>query len=70
MLLENGDMDICEGIDVKGDVNGDGTVDVADIATIIDVMAKSAYDPDVDVNDDNTIDVADIASIIDIMAQQ
>ena len=70
VLLENGDMDICEGIDVKGDVNGDGTVDVADIATIIDVMAKSAYDPDVDVNDDNTIDVADIASIIDIMAQQ
>ena len=70
VLLENGDMDICEGIDVKGDVNGDGTVDVADIATIIDVMAQSAYDPDVDVNDDNTIDVADIASIIDIMAQQ
>ena len=27
---------------VKGDVNGDGTVDVADIAEIIDIMAASA----------------------------
>lgn len=26
----------------KGDVNSDGTVDVADIATIIDIMAASA----------------------------
>ena len=52
----------------KGDVNGDGAVDVADIGTIIDVMAKGIYDPDVDVNGDKTVDVADIAIIIDIMA--
>ena len=52
----------------KGDVNGDGAVDVADIGTIIDVMAKGIYDSDVDVNDDKTVDVADIATIIDIMA--
>ena len=29
------------GAKIKGDVNGDGTVDVADIATVIDIMAKS-----------------------------
>ena len=28
-----------EGIETNGDVNGDGTVDVADIATIISIMA-------------------------------
>ena len=65
-----------------GDVNGDGTVDVADIAAIIDVMA-SATIPDAsasgaagdsasvaaaDVNGDGTVDVADIATVIDIMA--
>ena len=29
------------GNDKTADVNGDGTVDVADIATIITIMAKS-----------------------------
>ncbi|MBO7141477.1 MAG: leucine-rich repeat protein [Prevotella sp.] len=52
----------------KGDVNEDGAVDVADIATIIDLMAKSIYDPAVDVNGDIGIDVADIAEVIDIMS--
>ena len=58
---------------LKGDVNGDGTVDVADIASIIDVMAgatapgASASDS-ADVNGDGTVDVADISSVIDIMA--
>ena len=59
-----------EEIVVKGDVNDDGAVDVADIATIIDVMAGKApeYKDKADVNNDKTVDVADIAIIIDIMA--
>ena len=52
----------------KGDVNGDGTVDVADIATIIDAMASATGNSRADVNGDGTIDVADIATVIDIMA--
>ena len=59
-------------VTVKADVNADGMVDVADIATVIDVMAGVVADPaslrDADVNSDGTIDVADIATIIDIMA--
>ena len=54
-----------------GDVNGDFTVDVADIATVIDVMAGnvgSVSATSADVNGDGTVDVADIATIIDIMA--
>ena len=54
-----------------GDVNRDGSVDVADISTIIDVMAgRSADVPSVsaDVNGDGSVDVADIASVISIMA--
>jgi hypothetical protein len=59
---------------VRGDVNGDGTVDVADIAAIIDVMAGtlnaqlSTLNSSADVNGDGTVDVADIATVIDIMA--
>ena len=54
----------------QGDVNGDNTIDVADIATVIDVMAGSAdvSSASADVNGDGTVDVADIAAIIDTMA--
>jgi cephalosporin-C deacetylase len=59
--------------EVEGDVNGDGVIDVADIASVIDVMAGATV-PDgsssetADVNGDGVVDVADIAAIIDIMA--
>ena len=53
---------------ILGDVNLDGAVDVADIASIIDVMAMSSYKRTADVNHDGSVDVADIASVIDIMA--
>ena len=54
----------------KGDANGDMTVDVADIASVIDVMAAGTNDAAADVNGDGTVDVADIAEIIDVMAAQ
>ena len=66
-------------IDVEnepGDVNGDNVVDVADIASVISVMASStapqsstAPNP-ADVNGDGVVDVADIATIISEMAAQ
>ena len=61
-----------DGPKSPGDVNGDGSVDVADIATIIDVMAGTVKDEAIvlaaDVNTDKTVDVADIATVIGIMA--
>ena len=55
----------------SGDVNQDGVVDVADIASVISVMAGSAEYPlsSADVNGDGAVDVADISSIISIMAE-
>ena len=56
---------------IKGDVNGDGSVDVADIGCIIDVMAGSGDEKlkaAADVNGDTSVDVADIGEVIDIMA--
>jgi len=62
-----------EGNVEKADVNGDGVVDVADIATIIDVMAggtgiNNSLQQSADVNGDGVVDVADIATIISEMA--
>jgi len=57
---------------VHGDVNGDFSVDVADISSIIDIMAGVPLDPVVtrsaDVNGDGSVDVADISATISIMA--
>ena len=57
------------GEGVKGDVNGDGAVDVADISSIITIMAESTNDPKGDVNNDGSVDVADISNVITIMAE-
>lgn len=52
----------------KGDVNGDNTVDVADISNVISIMAEGSNNPAGDVNKDGSVDVADISSIITVMA--
>lgn len=63
---------------LKGDVNADGAVNVADISAIISIMAgdqgssqesgSAAYDADV--NEDGAVNVADISAVITIMAEQ
>ncbi len=55
-----------------GDVNCDNVTDVADIASIINVMATSVEGDlqykTADVNKDGAVDVADIVTVINIMA--
>lgn len=55
--------------EIKGDVNGDGSVDVADISAIISQMAGTATYAAADVNGDGSVDVADISNVITIMAE-
>lgn len=56
---------------IVGDVNGDGTVDIADINSLISIMLDQKSTDDfagvADVNGDGTIDIADVNSIIAIM---
>ena len=52
----------------KGDVNGDGAVNVADISAIISVMAGTEAYENADVNGDGSVNVADISNVISIMA--
>jgi hypothetical protein len=56
----------------KGDVNGDGSVDVSDISSVISYISgdESIDETKADVNGDGVVDVADIASVITIMAER
>ena len=55
----------------NGDVNGDNHVDVADIASVLTVMAgggDASLQNKADVNGDGKVDVADISTVLTIMA--
>ena len=65
---KTGILRIVAGTSDPYDVNHDGKVDVADIATIISAMASPEPSMEADVNGDGVVDVADIASVITEMA--
>ena len=56
---------------LKGDVNGDGTVNIADINKLIDYILRDLINSETlergDVNGDNTINIADINAVIQII---
>ena len=54
----------------KGDLNGDGTVDIADAVSILNIMAEGSNNPIADLNGDGTVDIADFVSVLNLMAEQ
>jgi hypothetical protein len=52
---------------IKGDVNGDGEVNIADVNAVIDVILGSGSNTFADVNKDGEINIADVNVIIDII---
>ena len=52
---------------IKGDVNGDSEVNIADVNAVIDVILGGISNPRADVNEDNEINIADINAVIDII---
>lgn len=56
---------------LKGDVNGDGEVNIADINVIVDIILGGSVDTATmsraDVNDDGEVIIADINAVIDII---
>ena len=52
---------------LKGDVNGDGEVNIADINAVIDMILSGYSDMHGDVNGDHEINIADINAVIDII---
>ena len=65
---------LAEVVVKKGDVNNDGSVDIADATTLIDHLLSQDYtDTDdfnsanADVNNDGAIDIADVTALIDML---
>ena len=59
-------------VEVPGDLNGDKTIDVGDIMSVINFMAGLGGDmplEQADVNGDGSVDVGDVMYIINLMAQ-
>ncbi len=52
---------------IKGDVNNDGEVNIADINAVIDVILGGGNNASADVNKDGEINIADVNAIIDII---
>lgn len=53
---------------LKGDINGDGVLDVADASALIDMVLNSGTCTDVaDVNGDGALDVADVSALITLI---
>ncbi len=59
---------------IKGDVNGDGKVDVDDMSAIINIMLElldaERFEGRADVNGDGSVDVDDMSAVINIMLMQ
>jgi hypothetical protein len=55
----------------KGDINGDGEVNVADVTTLVDyILGKNptnCNESACDINGDNEINVSDVTSLVDII---
>ncbi len=53
--------------DLKGDVNSDGEVNIADVNAVIDVILGKNSNPRADVNGDGEVNIADVNAVIDII---
>ncbi len=52
---------------IRGDVNGDGTVNITDVNAVINIILGSGYNAAADVNNDGGINIADLNVIIGII---
>ena len=48
----------------RGDINGDGNVDNADIITIVGYIMAGEYDEKADLNGDDNVDAADVVELV------
>ncbi len=52
---------------LTGDVNGDGSVNIADINAVIDMILRGVYDAAGDVNGDDAVNITDINALINLI---
>lgn len=52
---------------LKGDVDGDGEVNISDVNAVIDMILSSRFVPRGDVNGDNEVNISDVNAVIDLI---
>ena len=52
---------------IKGDVNGDGEVNISDVNAVIDAILSSSSNEAADVNKDGEVNISDINAVIDVI---
>ena len=52
---------------ILGDVNGDGEVNLLDVAPFIETIENGKYIAEADINEDGTVDLLDVAPFIDLL---
>jgi hypothetical protein len=69
----NGVPDECDPTDCAGDINGDGTIDLSDLAALLSAFGMSTgdpgYNPDADLDSNGSIDLADLAALLSVFGQ-
>ena len=55
---------------IRGDVNGDGEVNIGDVNALIDLILKNKSSANADVNGDGEVNIADVNALIDIILGQ
>ena len=55
---------------IKGDLNGDSKIDIADAVSVLNIMAEGTNAPAADLNGDGKVDIADFVTVLNIMAEQ
>ena len=55
---------------MRGDINGDGAVDIADVTDLIDMILNNNTKPEGDCDLDGAVDIADVTTLIDYLLNQ
>ena len=54
-------------IEVLGDINNDGTLNILDIVSLINLVLYNDYESSGDINEDNILNILDIVQLVNII---
>lgn len=57
---------------IKGDVNGDGMVNISDVTTLVNIILGKSYDRTgmADVNNDDNVNISDVTTLVNIILEK
>ena len=53
---------------LKGDVNGDGSVDLLDVAPFVDALTSGTFVPAADTNCDGEVNLLDVSPFVELLS--